>query len=194
MFITGDRPTLIRTLSTFSSEPSDRVKRIPSPDHCAEVRPAPVVILIPAFLSARARRLESSSSSRATMRGKNSMMCTLTPKLFMIEANSQPITPPPITARLDGSLSSLRMPVEESTFTSSIAMPGSDLGSEPVARMIHWALMDSPSARSTFHSSPTLEMAVALSLIIGILRLRKRNSIPLTSCSTIWFLRSNTLE
>jgi len=61
------------------------------------------------------------------------MIEVFTPKLFIIEANSQPITPPPMMAKVSGKVDRLRIPVEDRILTSSRAIPGRDFGSEPVA-------------------------------------------------------------
>lgn len=62
------------------------------------------------------------------------MTVTSVPKDFHAEANSTPMTPPPSTIAVFGTRSSFSAWSEEMIRSPSISRPGSDLGTEPVAR------------------------------------------------------------
>ena len=58
--------------------------------------------VMPRFLKARSRTLMMAGSSFGTSLGKPSIIVTAMPIAFHMEANSQPITPPPRTIALFG--------------------------------------------------------------------------------------------
>ena len=94
--------------------------------------PVWIVICLPSTLCASA---EISSSSRGRMRGSISITVTVEPKRANIDANSMPTAPAPITMRLFGISLSWRISSEVMIVLPSGAMPGSDFGREPVARI-----------------------------------------------------------
>ncbi len=61
------------------------------------------------------------------------MMVTSAPKDFQTDANSTPMTPPPSTITDCGTRSRVSAWSEEMIRLPSIARPGSDFGTEPVA-------------------------------------------------------------
>ena len=62
------------------------------------------------------------------------MTVTSVPKDFQAEANSTPMTPPPRTIADFGTRSRTRAWSEEMMRLPSMSRPGSDFGTEPVAR------------------------------------------------------------
>ena len=89
------------------------------------------------------------------------------------------MTPAPTTTIFLGTFGSVRAPVEETTVFSSISMPGSDAGSEPVAMMMFFA---------SCTSSPTLTLPASgmepQPLSQSILFFLNRNSMPPVLLST----------
>ncbi len=67
------------------------------------------------------------------------MIVTFDPKRAYIEANSTPTAPEPITSSDFGTSASSSIPVEDRTVFSSMSMPGSARGVEPVATMTFFA-------------------------------------------------------
>ena len=89
-----------------------------------------------------------------------------------------PTAPAPMTMSEAGVASIRTAPLEEMTCFSSMVTPGSDRGSEPVARMM--ALASSVWAPSLPLTSTTfLALSVPVPGTSVILFLRKRNSTPL---------------
>ena len=82
------------------------------------------------------RRLAMSWSKRGRISRQNSMTVTSQPKLLKTEANSRPITPPPMMQSRPGRDSSSKREVESRT--CGRVMPGMSgiTGTEPVAMMI----------------------------------------------------------
>ena len=76
---------------------------------------AEVLTLIPRFLNERATTLPASVSVAARMRGSASMMVTSLPMSASIDANSAPITPPPMMATRAGRSSSSSTWSDDST-------------------------------------------------------------------------------
>lgn len=68
--------------------------------------------------------------------------------------SSNPITPAPMTIILSGTLDSERAPVDDTTFSSFISIPGKGVTSDPVAISIFLACIFSsvPSALSAVTS------------------------------------------
>lgn len=89
---------------------------------------------MPRLRNARSRSLELFSSSTGTRCFRPSTIVTSVPKDFHAEANSTPMTPPPRTIADVGTRSSFSAWSEEMMRLPSISRPGSDFGTEPVAR------------------------------------------------------------
>ena len=79
------------------------------------------------------------------------MIVTFEPNRAYIEANSTPTAPEPITRSDLGTSVSSSMDVEERTALSSMSMPGSERGAEPVATMTFFAanIVSAPSGPAT---------------------------------------------
>ena len=90
-----------------------------------------------------------------------------------------PTAPAPITISEAGRVSERTAPLEEITWVSSMVTPGSDLGSEPVARMIalRASRISTPSLPLT--STTLFDLREPTPATRVILFLRKRNSTPL---------------
>src|SRR5207253_913039 len=82
------------------------------------------------------RRSEISLSRKGRSRSRPSTRVTSTPSAIKMEAYSQPMTPPPITARLLGMRSICRKVSESKVWTSSKAISEGRCGFEPVAMRI----------------------------------------------------------
>ena len=74
------------------------------------------------------------------MWSKNSTTVTFEPNLFQTLESSRPIYPPPITINSFGTFSNDKAPVDETIVCSSIFNPGRDVGVEPVAIRMFFAL------------------------------------------------------
>ena len=134
-------------------------------------------MVIPRRVNVRASSFETSSSSTGTMRGSASRIVTWTPYEAKTSANSTPTAPAPTTAIDLGDRSLRTAPFEEITVFSSMVTPGSDFGSEPVARMI--ARASSVSAPpGPFTSTTFFALRVPRPGNKVILFFRKRNSTP----------------
>ena len=88
-----------------------------------------------AYVAAKARTnsAPSSSSSRGSRRGSISTMVTSLPKRWKIEANSQPMAPPPITTAEEGRRSIESTSSEVVTSRPSTSKPGIVRGTDPAA-------------------------------------------------------------
>ena len=106
---------------------------------------------MPCRLKEAASSREISSSSTGTIRGSTSMIVTRAPKRACIEANSTPTAPEPITTSDFGTSVSSSMDVEDRMVLSSMSMPGSERGVDPVATMMFFAAktVSPPSAPTT---------------------------------------------
>ncbi len=82
-----------------------------------------VLTLMPRFLNERATTLPASTSVGARIRGSASMMVTSLPMSASIDANSAPITPPPMMATRAGSSSSSSTWSDDSTRVPSKSRP-----------------------------------------------------------------------
>ncbi len=92
---------------------------------------------MPSLLSSAIRRLPISSSTKGAILGSISSTLTLQPALAKKQANSRPMTPPPMISSCLGSSCSSRMPVESSTAGLSFRPGmGGCAGTEPVAMRI----------------------------------------------------------
>ena len=82
----------------------------------------------------------TSVSMPGTMRSRNSTTVTSAPSRRQTLPSSSPITPPPITTRCPGTLSSSSAPVEVTICFSSTVTPGSGTLSLPVAMTMFFAV------------------------------------------------------
>ena len=181
------RPTAMSTCSTSSFSPS-RSTTTPAPPGFTEATLTPVLRAIPRRVNARVSSFETSSSSTGTMRGSASTSVTWTPYAAKTSANSTPTAPAPMTAIDLGARSFRTAPFEEITVFSSMATPGSDFGSEPVARMRARASIVS-AAVAPFTSTTFFAVSVPRPGNRVILFFRKRNSTPLAIRSATLRLR-----
>src|SRR5439155_8234654 len=110
----------------------------------------PVRTSIPRFLNERATTLTTSASQPGSSFGSASSSVTWVPRSLIIEANSQPMAPPPITATDEGNCSSISTSSDVITYLPSTSKPGRVRGTDPVAMMTLLALSSVPS--STFTS------------------------------------------
>ena len=91
----------------------------------------PVTMSMPRFLKMRVTRRTMSPSHSARMPSSASSMVTLEPRSASSEANSHPITPPPITATDAGSSLRSRNSSEVMTQRPSTSKPRQDVGHRP---------------------------------------------------------------
>ena len=111
---------------------------------------APVRTSIPRLLNDRATTATTSASQPGRSLGSASSTVTSVPRSLIIDANSQPMAPPPITTARAGSESSDSTSSDVSTKRPSISNPGIVRGTEPLARMTWrpWSC-DPPSTLTT---------------------------------------------
>ena len=94
----------------------------------------------PCFLKIFAHSLRTSPSMPGRIWSRNSTTMTLAPSRRQTEPSSSPITPPPITTIVSGTLSSSSAEVESRIVSWSISTPGSGVTLEPVAMTKFFAL------------------------------------------------------
>ncbi len=80
------------------------------------------------------------------------MIVTLLPRPAKMEANSQPMAPPPTTTRLAGTSSRRRISSLVITRGSEKSKTGRRIGSEPEARMTASPSSRLPSSRATLRA------------------------------------------
>ena len=90
---------------------------------------------MPRFLNERATTSTTSLSQPGRSLGSASSMVTWVPRSLIIEANSQPMAPPPITTAEDGQLVEHQHLVGGEDERPSTSKPGMVRGTEPLARM-----------------------------------------------------------
>ncbi len=133
----GPRPVATSTRSALTSPPlasaSWKVTVTLFLPSTTAVARAPRWVAMPRFLKARASSLEASASSIGISRSSISTIVTSTPQCCMIEANSTPITPPPITTSRSGSSVISSRPVESTHRGPSIPSTGGRSEWLPVA-------------------------------------------------------------
>jgi hypothetical protein len=95
--------------------------------------------------------LVTSSSTPGRILGRPSRIVTLVPRSAIIEANSQPMAPPPITTAVGGSLGRSSISSDVTTMVPSTSKPGIVRGTEPAARITASAVSSvvEPSAAVT---------------------------------------------
>jgi len=192
--VSGRRPIATRTWSTsiFSAPPACSNGTTMPSRLCSSV-PTRASGWMPVPRRASARPSTSATSRSGPMGstpcGSASSRVVCTPRSVNTEANSAPITPPPMTATRSGRASrSLLVAWSEVMIRSpSISMPGRERGTEP-AQMI--------TARPLSVWSPTATVPSAVSRprpsTTVTLRRRSRPDRPLCSWPTIPALRALT--
>ena len=97
------------------------------------VTATPVRTSMPRLANCRSTSLVMSSSQPGRILGSASRIVTLVPRSVIIDANSQPMAPPPITAAVGGSGCKESSSSEVRTNVPSTSNPGIVLGTEPDA-------------------------------------------------------------
>ena len=118
----------------MTDSPSPKPTVVPVPLGVWPFTVTPVWTLIPRLRNDRATTLTTSRSHPVSSDGRASSTVTWLPRSENIEANSQPMAPPPITAIDAGRASSARTSSESSTSRPSTSKPGMVRGTDPVAR------------------------------------------------------------
>ena len=186
----GARPTLTTILSTtadcspFSPSHVTLSSRAPS----MPVTRTPTWTFTPRFLNDRATTAPASASVMGRMRGSASSSVTSLPTSTSIDANSAPITPPPMIATRGGTSSSSSTWSDDSTRTPSKSRPGSDRGTEPVASINDPPMSSVPSDTRMWRAAASTMVPVPGTIVT--LRLRSRDSRPFVSRSTTSRLRT----
>src|SRR6266498_1729217 len=140
----GARPTdtSIRSACTVSPSPKYTVSSLPESStfvHCL-----PRLSAMPRRPNCFASSFAASASSWGISVSSISMIVTSEPKRRKIDANSQPMIPPPRTTRRRGTLSCASRPVESTQSGLSSPSIGGRIGNEPVATTADLNVMSSP--------------------------------------------------
>ena len=113
------------------------------------------------------------------------------PRSVSIDANSQPMAPPPITTADAGSRSNESTSSEVSTIVPSISKPGMVRGTEPDARMTESPMSSTSPAVAADLDRPWSGQRVPPAVDHGDLALlQQRLASPPTSWSTTFCLRA----
>ncbi len=104
---------------------------------------------MPRFLNERETAPETSASQPGMSDGSTSRTVTCVPRSAIIDANSQPTAPPPMTTADAGSRSSSRISSELITSCPSISNPGMVLGTDPAASTTCLPTSSEPSSTRT---------------------------------------------
>ena len=182
--VLGRRPIATSTTSASSDSPAP-----PAAGSTATVALPPLTVtpvtlvasfrVMPCFLKILAASLRTSPSMPGSNWSRYSTTVTCAPSRPQTEPSSSPITPPPITTILPGTLSSSSAPVLSTTTFWSTVTPGSGVTDDPVAMTTFFAV----TVRS-----PTLTLCAlskeARPLIQSTLFFLNRNSIPPVNCLT----------
>ena len=135
-----------------------------------------------------------SSSQPVRMVSSASMIVTLVPRSARSEANSQPMTPPPMTATDAGSSLRSKNSSDVMTQRPSTSNPGRVRGTEPAARTTLRPITTRPASSPSVTSTRWPAFSVPVPVRIVTLRPLSRPDRPLKSLSTTTFLRSWLLE
>src|SRR5215210_4578731 len=149
----GPRPTAtsIRSASTDSASP--KWTRRPSPVSSTPVHCLSRCSAIPRFLNCLASSFAASSSSAGISRGSISMMVTSEPKRRKMDANSQPMIPPPSTTSRRGTSVCASKPVESTQRGESRPGIGGASGNDPVAMTAERNCTSSPPSTAIVFAS-----------------------------------------
>ena len=149
---------------------------------------------MPRLRNDRRTTLATSASQPARMLGRASRTVTLVPRSPIIDANSQPMAPPPMTAAEAGRPLIENSSSEVTTSSPSTSKPPMVRGVEPEARMIDCAdsVWTEPSSAATATepegpSEPTPEWTVTL-------RCPSSEDSPASSWSMTRCLRASTAD
>ncbi len=112
---------------------------------------------MPRLAKLRETTLATSSSQPGRILGRPSSTVTFTPRSASIEANSQPMAPPPITAADFGRVGMASTSSEVRTYLPSTSNPGIVLGTDPAARITLAAssVTESPGVPSPAEAAST---------------------------------------
>ena len=149
----GPRPTetSIRSASTVSPSPKWTVSAPPDSStflHCFSSWS-----VIPRLPNCLASSLAASASSCGIRLGSISTIVTSEPKRLKIEANSQPMMPPPRTTSRRGTSVCARSPVESTQSAESSPSIGGRIGNEPVAMIADLKVTSSPPSTAIVFAS-----------------------------------------
>ena len=148
---------------------------------------------MPRFLNDRSTTLAASASQPLRIWGSASRIVTSVPRSPIIDANSQPIAPPPMTTADPGSFGIERTSSEVMTTEPSTSKPGIERVTEPAARTTALPCRvrspDSPPLTVTVRSAPS----EPLPLYTVTSRCLSRPERPPTSWSMIDCLRARVV-
>ena len=151
--MSGRRPTHITTQSVLIGSAPSMLIVVCRTDGSWPVTLTPVRTSMPRFLNERTTTSATSGSTPGSTVGSASSTVTSVPRSDIIEANSNPMMPPPMTTAFDGSASIDSSSSEVTTSFPSMSKPGIDLGTEPVAMMtlsaVIWTSPDDPPPMPT---------------------------------------------
>src|SRR6476469_554327 len=132
--VSGRRPTATTTASTVTVSLSKYTVVIEPVGRCSLTR-TPVCTAMPRFRNERASHATISRSHSGRIVSMASSTVTCTPRSLNMEANSHPITPPPMIAAEAGSASRASTSSEVSTRLPSTSNPGRLRATDPGASM-----------------------------------------------------------
>ena len=192
--VLGARPMLTTSWSTVtdcSPLPASQVS-VSSVVPSIPVSRAPSWIFTPRFLSERATILPTSASVGARMRGSASITVTSLPMSTRVDANSTPITPPPMMPTRGGTSVSSSTWSDDRTRTPSKSRPGSARGDDPVVMTRLSPSTSVPSARRTRWAPASTPASTTSPRLSNTVTSRPCSSVssPLVRRSTIACLRT----
>ena len=129
---------------------------------------------MPRFLNAFSSSFAASASSAGMRFGSISTIVTSVPKRLKIEANSQPMIPPPRITSLRGTSVCARSPVESTHRGASIPGIGGRTGNEPVATMALVNVTSSPPSTAIVFGAVNCPLPLTQSTPFAL----KRDAIP----------------
>ena len=142
--------------------------------------------MIPRLPNAFASSLAASTSSCGISVSSISTIVTSEPKRWKIEANSQPMMPPPRTTRRPGTWVCARRPVESTQRGESIPSIGGRIGNEPVAMIALLNVISSPPSTASVFEPVKVPFPFAHSTPFAL----KRPATPPVICLTTPFFHS----
>mmetsp|Transcript_8134 Transcript_8134/g.20721 ORF Transcript_8134/g.20721 Transcript_8134/m.20721 type:complete len:280 (+) Transcript_8134:513-1352(+) len=199
--VNGRRPvatstTSVSMVSASPPEAGSMVTLTPLSETSVPVTLVFILKLRPCFLRTRSKPLMSSLSMPGQSESMNSTTVTSAPRRLQTEAISRPITPPPTTTMLLGTLSRSSTPVESTMrrLSLSTGQGGSGVGSDPVAMRMFFALtlwLPPPFRETATSLAP---MILPQPLTQSTLFFLKRPSIPVQRPSTterLWLMSAS---
>src|SRR3954454_13377082 len=188
----GRRPTDITTRSTSIDSPSPNCTVVPPP-FLSGVWPVtftPVRTSMPRCLNDRSTICVTSLSTPGSTFGSTSRIVTFVPRSLIIDANSQPMAPPPTTTAEPGSLSMDSNSSLVTTSLPSMSKPRIVLGSDPDARMIASAVNSTSPLSPPDTFTVWRGCSVPLPRYVVTLRPLSRPCRPFHNPSTTFCLRA----